>query len=190
VLKRFRVNTVISANLSDDSALFFEWQSEVETVPGRLHTVVAGQRISMGKDVFLSVLNPGLIEQPGADGGLNSQSVVIRLVMGDVSFLLTGDLDAASEGDLIAHRAALTSTVLKIGHHGSASSTSDGFLAVVDPRAAVISVGKANSYGHPNQDVISRLIQKVGAESIYRTDEQGTVEFVTNGARLWVKTGR
>ena len=91
-----------------------------------------------------------------------------------------------AEFELITRRASLTSTVLKVAHHGSATSTTAEFLAVVNPRFAVISVGKDNPFGHPGKGVLQRLSEKVGLENIYHTDEHGTIEFITNGKRLWV----
>jgi competence protein ComEC len=79
--------------------------------------------------------------------------------------------------------------VLKVAHHGSKTSTTPDFLAAVNPVAAVISVGE-NRYGHPGDEVIERLEETLGAENIYRTDEQGTIEFITDGERLWVRVGR
>jgi competence protein ComEC len=190
VVKRFNVTRVAAASLSDNSALFREWQTVVESMPGGQHSAASGQSISLGKDVSLSVLNPDSAGPANAGDSLNTRSIVLRLVMGKVSFLLTGDLDTDGERALVTQGADLNSTVLKIGHHGSLSSTSDALLAVAAPRAAVISVGKANTYGHPNQDVLSRLTQKLGVENVYRTDERGTIEFITNGERLWVKTAR
>jgi competence protein ComEC len=77
--------------------------------------------------------------------------------------------------------------VLKVGHSGSKTSTTPEFLAEVSPGAAVISVGE-NSYGHPSGEVLNRLEEKLGAGNIFRTDQQGTIEFITDGERLWVKT--
>ena len=93
-----------------------------------------------------------------------------------------------AEFELIARRANLSSTVLKVAHHGSDTSTTPQFLAVVDPRLAVISVGGDNLYGHPTPEVMARLSQRINSENIYRTDEHGTIEFITDGERLWVKT--
>jgi len=95
-----------------------------------------------------------------------------------------------AEFELITRRANLASTVLKVAHHGSDTSTTAEFLAVVNPQLAVISVGADNRFGHPTPEVMTRLEDKVGVENIYRTDEQGTVEFITDGERLWVKVGR
>ncbi len=110
--------------------------------------------------------------------------------MDEVSFLLTADIMWQAEFELITRRANLTSTVLKIAHHGSDTSTTPEFLAVVNPQLAVISVGADNRFGHPTPEVMERLIEEVGAENIYRTDEQGTIEFITDGVRLWVKVKR
>jgi competence protein ComEC len=112
----------------------------------------------------------------------------LRLDYGKISFLLTGDISAKSEIALITDRAGLTSTVLKVAHHGSGASTSSEFLNVADPQIAVISVGKDNDYGHPDPTVLARLIEKLGGANVYRTDEDGTVEFITDGERLWVRT--
>ena len=95
-----------------------------------------------------------------------------------------------TELELIHNRANLNSTVLKVGHHGSDTSTTPQFLAVVNPRIAVISVGADNEYGHPADEVMTRLGEKTGMENIYRTDEDGTIEFITDGERMWVKKGK
>ncbi len=86
--------------------------------------------------------------------------------------------------------ASLASTVLKAGHHGLATSTSAEFLAVVNPQAAVISAGKDNLYGAPSSEVMARLEKRLGEANVYRTDEHATIEFTTDGKRLWVKAGR
>jgi competence protein ComEC len=186
VLKRYRVGAVISANLSDDSPLFVEWEKTVESKGNSIRKVFSGQDISIGEDVTLSVLNPSSDGVSSSDA--NNNCVVLRLDVGGVSFLLTVDLGTDGETELIADRAMLQANVLKVGHHGSSTSTGEAFLSVVDPSIAVISVGKDNNYGHPNQEVLARLTDRLGASSIYRTDELGSIEFITNGDRLWVKT--
>ncbi len=110
--------------------------------------------------------------------------------MGEVSFLLTADMMWEAELELIHNRANLKSTVLKVAHHGSDTSTTAEFLVVVNPQLAVISVGADNEYGHPSNEVLSRLEDRLGSENIYRTDEDGAVEFITDGERLWVRVGR
>ena len=77
--------------------------------------------------------------------------------------------------------------VLKVAHHGSETSTSPQFLAAVDPEVAVISVGADNPFGHPSPEVVERLIDRVGEDNVYCTDEDGTIEFITDGERLWLR---
>ena len=79
---------------------------------------------------------------------------------------------------------------MKVAHHGSDTSTTPEFLAVVNPQLAVISAGKDNPYGHPSPEVMERLEGKLGSENVFRTDEHGTIEFITDGERLWVRVGR
>jgi competence protein ComEC len=81
----------------------------------------------------------------------------------------------------------LKSTVLKVAHHGSKTSTTSQFLAAVDPEVAVISVGADNTFGHPSPEVVERLIDRLGEDNVYRTDEDGTIEFITDGETLWVR---
>lgn len=110
---------------------------------------------------------------------LNNASIVLKLTYGAVSFLLTGDAEKRVEEQLIATQAAaLRSTVLKTGHHGSRTSSTAAFVGAVNPRYAIISVGR-NSFGHPNPDVLERL-QGSGA-TVLRTDKCGTITFTTAG---------
>jgi len=96
------------------------------------------------------------------------------------SFLFTGDAEEKSEGEmLIQSRTQLKTDVLKVGHHGSSTSTSQPFLDIVAPKYAVISVGKGNDYGHPHQEIIQRLEEK--GVQYFRTDLQGTIIMQSDG---------
>jgi competence protein ComEC len=187
VLKRYKVKNVLSANLTGESPLFSEWLSLIETRDIKCTLAQAGQRIDFGSDVSIEVLNPQTSPLTGTASDNNTNSVVLRLAMGRVSFLLTADIMQAAEFELITRRANLSNTVLKVAHHGSDTSTSPEFLAVANPQLAVISVGRGNTFGLPNQEVLSRLEQKLGLENVYRTDENGTIEFITDGERLWLR---
>jgi len=110
--------------------------------------------------------------------------------MGNASFLLTADIFWEAEFELITRRANLRSTVLKVAHHGSDTSTTQEFLAVVNPQVAVISAGGDNPYGHPNDEVMERITKIVSKDKIYLTSESGTIEFTTDGERLWVEVER
>lgn len=121
---------------------------------------------------------------------MNNNSVVLRLVYGDFSLLLTGDIFVEAEQYLLDGRFPLDSTVLKVAHHGSDSSSGDEFITEVGPQIAVISVGADNAFGHPVSCVVERLSDVVGDEGLYLTSERGTIELVTDGKRLWVRTDK
>jgi competence protein ComEC len=121
---------------------------------------------------------------------VDNNGVVLRLSWGQVSFLFTADIRAEAEFELIGQRANLRSTVLKIAHHGSDTSTSQHFLAVVDPEVAVICVGADNPFGHPSAEVMERLTDRLGEGNVYQTDQNGTIEFITDGETLWVETDK
>lgn len=118
----------------------------------------------------------------------NNMSAVMKVTYGKNSFLLTGDAERESEQDILASRANLKSDVLLVGHHGSRSSTTAKFLSAVNPRIAVIQVGKDNKYGHPTKTTLDRL--KNQGIDIYRNDLQGTVEIDSNGTKLNVHLER
>ena len=116
----------------------------------------------------------------------NNTSIVLRIDYGQTSFLFTGDMEREAEADLLESGADLTATVLKVGHHGSDTSTSYPFLRQVMPAYAVISVGADNSYGHPSDDTLSRL-RDAGTE-VYRTDLQGTIIASSDGQHVTFQT--
>lgn len=117
---------------------------------------------------------------------LNNWSAVLKVRYGSTSFLLTGDTQAESEQEMLASGADLKADVLKVGNHGSHSSTTLTFLKAVSPKYAVISVRAGNDYGHPHHETLAEL---AGAGvKVYRTDRDGTVIFVSDGKTLTVKT--
>ena len=101
--------------------------------------------------------------------------------------MLNADLMWQGAFELISRRIIPESTVLKVGHHGSISSTTNEFLDITGPQIALISIGSDNYYGHPNPDVVKRLEDKLGAENIFMTNDEGVIEFITDGESLWVK---
>lgn len=187
VLNRYRVKQVLYPDLDFESNIYDEWLNLLGEKDIKCTLVRVGQQIDFGTEVIIEVLNPQIPLLTDTDSDIDNNGVVLHLKMGEVSFLLTADIMWEAEFELIARRASLTSTVLKVAHHGSATSTTDEFLAVVNPRLAVISVGKDNPFGHPTPEVMGRLKQKLGGENIYHTDENGTIELVTDGERLWVR---
>ncbi len=186
LLERYSVEGVLMGPLrgENDSYRAFDSALSVENVP--VHNAVIGEHVDLGRGTRLEVLNPP--EQPvrGGESLTNDNSVVLRLSYGGVSFLLTGDLGAAGEEAVLASGAELHSSVLKVGHHGSESSTTPPFLDAIEPSVAVISVGAENSYGHPSPTTRLRL----AGVPVLRTDLNGKVHFETDGAHLWSSVGR
>jgi len=111
---------------------------------------------------------------------------VLKLTLGEASFLLTADLGAKGETYLTNRHADLRATVLKVAHHGSAGSTSPDFLEAVSPLTAVVSVGRDNRFGLPSPETLGRLEPR----PVFRTDVHGDVEMSTDGERLWVEVER
>jgi competence protein ComEC len=192
-LQRYKVEQVLYPHLDYESPLYEEWLGLVKEKNIRSTAAQAGQQINLGDGVVIRVINPQTPFLTGTESDIdtdmeNNGSLVLRLSLGRVSFLLTADIEQEAEFKLIAERAELASTVLKVAHHGSDTSTTPEFLRAANPEVAVISVGE-NSFGHPSAEVVKRLEQKLGSENVFRTDEQGTIEFITDGERLWVRVG-
>ena len=118
----------------------------------------------------------------------NDNSIVLKVSFGASSFLFTGDAERAEEQDLLNAGVNLQSTVLKVGHHGSDTSTSYPFLRAVAPQYAVISVGAGNSYGHPTEAVLSRL--RDAGVTTFRTDMQGEITAVIDGQTINFSTAK
>lgn len=113
---------------------------------------------------------------------LNTYSIVIKLTFCNNKFLFTGDAQASNEEGMINSGYDLSADVLKVGHHGSHTSTSDAFLAKVNPKYAVISCGKGNDYGHPHEETMDKL--KAKNIPVYRTDENGTIVATSDGNNI------
>jgi competence protein ComEC len=124
----------------------------------------------------------------GADLHLNNSSLCMRIDYGTVSFLFTGDLERAGEEELLNSGVNLRATALKVGHHGSKTSSSESFLQAVQPRYAVISAGAPPYDRGPSEKIVRRL-QRLGAE-VYWTGRDGAVLMETDGRELKVKTGK
>ncbi|AFG37438.1 MBL fold metallo-hydrolase [Spirochaeta africana] len=144
-----------------------------------------GDSVSYG-DLEIHVLHP---EGSASDysGHLHDKNIVIHAVYGEVSFLLTGDAEVKSEDEILDSGLDIQSTVLKLGHHGSRTSSSVDFLRAVAPQFAVYQAGIDNRYGHPHAEVIDRVQQNTSAD-IFGSDIHGTIIFRTDGKSITVET--
>jgi len=190
VLQRYGVKQMLESGVPYDSSIYREWLKLVEQRQMKHDIARAGQEIDLGNGVKIEVFNPPEKLFEGTSDDVDNNGIVLRLGWGKVSFLFTADIGQEAEFELIGQRANLKSTVLKVAHHGSRTSTSAQFLAAVDPEVAVISVGANNPFGHPSPEVLERLKERLGEDNVYLTSENGTIEFITDGDRLWMKADR
>lgn len=184
VLDRYRVGAVLDNAMPGGTALSDEWEAALRDSGVPVTIADRGQSVDLGDGAMLQVLSPDLSDPLLPTEDLNTASTVVRVSMGQTSFLLTGDLDKPGEDALIRSGTDLQSTVLKVGHHGSNSSSSPEFLERVDPAIDVIEVGAGNHYGQPTSGVLDRLSDNGGI--VYRTDEDGDVRVTTDGSQVWV----
>ena len=130
------------------------------------------------------ILAPELPLLAGTSSDINNNSVVLRVEFGKTAILMTGDTQSEAEARLLSHGGAeLHADVLKVGHHGSRTSSTGPFLEAVSPSVALISAGFENSFGHPHPDVLGRLSARHAA--LLRTDLDGLVAARTDGKGLW-----
>jgi len=186
VLDRYEVDQVLTppAAPADDWAVDVAWREAVEREHAIVSEPVAGEWIDLGGGAWLEVLHPP--EEPLTGADEDDNGVVLKLTLGEASFLLTGDLAEKGETYLTNRHADLRATVLKVAHHGSAGSTSPEFLEAVQPLTAVVSVGQDNEYGLPSLETLGRLEPR----PVFRTDVHGDIEISTDGERLWVEVER
>jgi competence protein ComEC len=190
LLRRYDVRRVLERAVEYDSPQYVEWRRAVDAEDTEVVRARPGQQIAFDDGVRLEVIGPPdrLLNDTVSD--TDNASVVLRLVYGEVSFLLTGDLFEDGEAFMLRHDIGVDSDVLKVAHHGSDSSSSPSFLSAVSPAAAVISAGAENRFGHPDQGVLDRLARHVPPGQVYVTSEHGAVTFVTDGRTLSVHTER
>lgn len=115
----------------------------------------------------------------------NNSSIVCKVSYGDIDMLFTGDAEIETEKVILDSGVNIDCEILKVGHHGSDTSTSEGFLDVISPELCIISVGEGNSYGHPSQNILKQLQNK--NIEYYRTDESGTIELEIDGKNIFSK---
>lgn len=180
VMKQYTIEKVLLTGVSTTNPVYLAFLEELKTNGTEIMFNQNHQDLQIGPDLFLDLLYP--FEDRGMVGqtvkGKNNTSITARLVRWtgedyEPLAMLSGDAEAEQELELVLSGQDLSAPILKLGHHGSKTSTSDSFLAAVDPAIAVISVGKDNQFGHPHPEVM----EKVKNLTIHRTDEQGTIVF-------------
>ncbi|MFA6095054.1 MAG: MBL fold metallo-hydrolase [Candidatus Paceibacterota bacterium] len=183
VLDIYTVTRIIDPGVSSDGELYTELRQRAEEKNVQWIYARAGQVIDLGGGVVLRIIFP---DRNVSDVETNIGSVVARLEYGETEFLFTGDSPKQIEEYLVGVRKNyLHADVLKVGHHGSRTSTGQEFLNAVSPLYAVISAGKDNKFGHPHKEVVDELL--AGHINILETFARGTIEFVSDGKTVNVE---
>ena len=157
-----------------------EAEKRVVAEKGKVFTATEGMNFNIGEfEVTLLAYFPDATKE-------NDRSIITMAKIGDKKFLFTGDAEKATEADVLAEKLNIDCDVLKVGHHGSNSSSTAAFLKAASPKYAAISVGKDNMYSHPSNKTIVAL-KNCGAE-VYRTDKNGDISFYVENGNIRVET--
>jgi competence protein ComEC len=183
VLAAFPVGQVLDSGLPHTSSTYEHFLETIDRKKIPYRVAEQGQTIDIDPALMIFVLSPPK-ERFGEDP--NTNSVVLRISYGTVAFLLAGDMEGESENALVRSGYPLGSRILKVGHHGSYSSTSSSFLARARPETAIIMVGRDNPYGHPHKQTLN-LLEEYGV-NVYRTDIDGTIVIRSDGMSYSIKT--
>lgn len=177
VINNFNINTVFFPKATSNTKTFKDVVTAASKKGLKFTVPKVGSTYTLG-DAKFEILAPNSESYEST----NNYSIVIKLTYGNNKFVFTGDAETESEKEILANGTDLSADLLKIGHHGSYTSTSAKFLEAVNPKYAVICVGKANSYSHPVKSVMTRLKDK--NIDVYRTDECGTVIATSDGTNI------
>ncbi len=174
-VKNFNVSKVYLPRVTHTTKTYEDLLMAIKNKGLKVTEAKGGVKLDVGMEVTAELLAPN---STGYEE-LNNYSAVLRLSFGNTSFLFTGDAEDVSETEMLRAGYILKANVLKVGHHGSSSSTSSAFLKAVSPKYAVICVGEGNDYGHPHSEILNNLAT-AGIE-VFRTDQQGTIIATSDG---------
>lgn len=161
-MKELKVKNVIIGKQFEDSENYKEFKKVIKEKKIKVHVIEAGEKIKIEKGLYFDILWPSP-DNVINENGINNNSLVIKLNYLNFSMLFTGDIEEISEKAILEKYKdtnTLKSTILKVAHHGSKSSSIKEFLDVVKPKIALIGVGEKNRFGHPNSGVLERIQEK------------------------------
>lgn len=184
IIKRYNIGSFYSPKVITSSNTFESMISALVDRNLKINVLKKGVKgIDLGKNVEIQVFSP--LENISSDN-LNDYSPIIKITFVNNSFLFTGDAEVSTESIVLSENNNLNCDILKVGHHGSSTSTSSNFLTSVNPSVAIIPVGKNNSYGHPTPEVLS-LLDSYNIRT-FRTDINGTIIAISDGNTINIST--
>ena len=181
IIDKFEVSKFYAPKVTATTKAFERMINSLQKKSLKIVIAKAGINLDLGSDVNCQILAPN----SDSYKEVNNYSTVIKLNYGNTKFLFDGDAEKLSEDEMIAKGYDLSCDVLKLGHHGSRTATSDEFLKLAQPKIAIVSCGLNNDYGHPHKPTLTKL--KAINSKIYRTDKEGTIVLVSNGTRILKK---
>ena len=189
ILQEIKVETVIIGKQYEASGNYKEFQRIVKNRRVNLHVVEAGNKIQIENNLYFYVLWPTSTNMI-SDNAINNNSLVGKLVYKNFSMLCTGDIEEIAEKAILSKyvnkQEVLNADILKVAHHGSKTSSIKEFINAVNPKYAVIGVGKDNKFGHPSEKTLETLNNK--NVKVYRTDISGETVIITDGDSVKVKS--
>ena len=181
IMEELKVGKVVISRQGEDSENYQKFKSVVREKKIKVVVVNKGDRLKIEREIYFDILWPNSSKFV-TENVLNNNSIVCKLQYKNFSMLFTGDIEKEAEKPILheykKNLHILNSTILKVAHHGSKTSTTEEFLKAVSPKFAFIGVGKDNKFGHPNDEVIKRL-ENDGCK-IYRTDKMGEISISVN----------
>jgi len=184
VLERYQVDCILWTGIIRDTAEYEEWKDMIKEEGTNIKIAQAGQKI-ITPQVFIDILHPRESLEGQEFDNNNNTSIISRLNFGETPFVFTGDAYKSVERELVGLGVEIDCDVLKIGHHGSKTSTSKELLEEVTPEIAIISSGKDNAYGHPHQETLD-VLTEYGIR-ILRTDQLGDIKIISSGKEIITK---
>lgn len=189
IFKNFKVDAIYDDGMPADTGSYKNYLKQIKANKIPYHVLKAGDEVDFFDGVKYNVLGPvKVIKDQKGNSDFNNNSVVGRLTYGKFSMMFTGDAEKEEEKTILDKGGTLKSDVLKVGHHGSRTSTSPAFLKAVSPKDAFISCGQGNDYGHPHKVTLDKL--EKAKVHVYRTDRNGTVTLTTDGSSYHIEKER
>ena len=180
IIKRFNVEKFYAPKVTTTSITFENMISALIDKNLKINILKKESKsINLGKNTSIQIFSP---EENISTDNLNNYSPIIKINFLNTSFLFTGDAEAIIEEEIISENPDLKCDILKVGHHGSSTSTSSKFLTSANPSIAIISVGKNNTYGHPSLETLN-LLDAMNIQTI-RTDISGTIIVTSDGKNI------
>lgn len=178
VINNFNVDKFYAPKITSSTKTFENMIDALKKKNNKINVAKAGVSFNLDDKVECEMLAPNSTKYDD----LNNYSAVIKITYGNTKFLFMGDAQKLSEKEILLNKSDLSCDVLKVGHHGSSTSTSKEFLDKVTPKIAVISCGKDNDYGHPHKETLASL--KSINSKIYRTDLDGSILLISDGSKV------